>query len=121
MRLSYSDLLSDPDALRTQIERAFGSEEGCLGIILIDGESDYRASERVTLMRKTPGLPEPFTSLRESLFNLAYTFASLPEEVRESLTRPETMYSFGWSHGKEVMNGVGQLTQTLKQTKLRFR
>lgn len=51
-------------------------------------------------------LPETFADIRKSLFLLAHAFANLPESVQEGLSRPEAMYSFGWSHGKEVMNGV---------------
>jgi len=53
-------------------------------------------------------LPPGYITSRERLFVLSHAFANLPEAVREGLSRPEAMYSFGWSHGKEVMNGVCQ-------------
>jgi hypothetical protein len=57
----------------------------------------------------TAGLPPAFADLREKLFYLAEKLATLPVEVQDRLlTRPETSYLFGWSHGKEVMNGVGE-------------
>ncbi|ORX39824.1 Clavaminate synthase-like protein [Kockovaella imperatae] len=87
VRISYQILRSSPHTAAEDIQQAFGSDEGCLGIILVDD------------------LPEQFTALREKLFRLAQVFATASEDVRESLVRPETSYSFGWSHGKEVMNG----------------
>lgn len=30
----------------------------------------------------------------------------MPEKERAKLEKPETSYMFGWSHGKEIMNGV---------------
>ncbi|OCF36559.1 hypothetical protein I316_01809 [Kwoniella heveanensis BCC8398] len=49
-------------------------------------------------------LPPEFPVLREKLFRLAHRFATLPDDVKERFAKPETSYSFGWSHGKEVMN-----------------
>jgi len=37
--------------------------------------------------------------------NLAHAFAQLDEPVREKYADAKSRYSFGWSHGKEVMNG----------------
>jgi len=67
---------------------AFGSDPECLGIILIKD------------------LPEEYSQLREQLLLLAYKFAHLDVSVREKYSDPSTHYSFGWSHGKEIMNGV---------------
>jgi hypothetical protein len=53
-------------------------------------------------------LPENFATLREKMFRLAHTFANLPESSKQTVTRPETSYLFGWSHGREVMNGVSR-------------
>lgn len=87
VRISLRDLQTDPSGQQEAIAQAFGSGDGCLGVILI---SD---------------LPEDFTQLRRKLFHLIYRFANLPEQEREKLAREDTSYSFGWSHGKEVMNG----------------
>ncbi|GFZ46178.1 hypothetical protein JCM24511_04425 [Saitozyma sp. JCM 24511] len=87
VRISYPTLLADPASLLPSIAQAFGSEEGCLGIILIED------------------LPPSFSNLRSNLFQFAQRFATLPEQVRERYARPDTSYMFGWSHGKEVMNG----------------
>jgi hypothetical protein len=37
VRISYSQLRDDPSALSYDIQRAFGSDPGSLGIILVDG------------------------------------------------------------------------------------
>ncbi|KAF9518384.1 hypothetical protein BS47DRAFT_1289640, partial [Hydnum rufescens UP504] len=67
--------------------RAFGSDPDCLGIILVTD------------------LPKEYPFLRERLLRLAYKFAQLGEATREKYSDPSSRYSFGWSHGKEIMNG----------------
>ncbi|KAL7423916.1 hypothetical protein Q5752_001501 [Cryptotrichosporon argae] len=85
--VSYDVLRTSPGSLHQSIENALGSAPGCLGIILVRD------------------LPPEFPVLRERLFRLAHRFANLPEATRERFARPDTSYLFGWSHGKEVMNG----------------
>ncbi len=85
--ISLADL-STPHA-RNAIACAFGSTPGCLGVIVI---SD---------------LPSEFAARRVELFHLINRFASMPEATREKLARKDSSYCFGWSHGKETMNGVG--------------
>ncbi|WWC90063.1 uncharacterized protein L201_004996 [Kwoniella dendrophila CBS 6074] len=85
--ISYQDLSQHPESLHEDIVAALGSEPGCLGIIVIRD------------------IPSDFTILRERLFRLSHKFANLPDEVKETLAKPETSYCFGWSHGKEIMNG----------------
>ena len=43
--------------------------------------------------------------MRQRLLPLASAFAALPAETRAKYERPEAVYSFGWSHGKEMFNG----------------
>lgn len=107
--ISYQQLSSAPESLGNEITTAFGSDPECLGIILIKD------------------LPEEYSELRERLLLLAFKFAHLEESVREKYSDPSTHYrcdnqlipcctrgdslrpsilSFGWSHGKEIMNGV---------------
>ncbi|KAH9486673.1 hypothetical protein JR316_0000738 [Psilocybe cubensis] len=91
--ISYPTLLSSPQSLGPAIERAFGSDPESLGLIVVrDLLSDY-------------------PQYRERLLKLAYQFGHLDEAVRESYSDPSSKYSFGWSHGKEIMNG---LPDTLK-------
>ncbi|OXM81272.1 hypothetical protein C364_01136 [Cryptococcus neoformans Bt63] len=87
--IPYSVLAFDgkKEELQQQVFKALGTHKGALGIVLI---SD---------------LPPQFHYLREKLFRLAHRFANMPERERAKLEKPETSYMFGWSHGKEIMNG----------------
>lgn len=40
------------------------------------------------------------------MFELAHRLANSSEDVRRGLEEEDTHYFFGWSHGKERMNGV---------------
>ncbi|KAF5375117.1 hypothetical protein D9758_000027 [Tetrapyrgos nigripes] len=87
--ISYPDLVSDHTSLLVgaSIEEAFGSDPRALGIIVVRD------------------MPEEYRGYRERLLKLAYKFAHLDENVKEKYTDPLSRYSFGWSHGKEIMNG----------------
>ncbi|KNZ79621.1 putative iron/ascorbate oxidoreductase, partial [Termitomyces sp. J132] len=85
--ISYSTLVSSPLTLNASIEQAFGSHPKSLGIIIVRD------------------LPASYASQREKLLKFAYKFAKLDESIREKYTNPASNYSFGWSHGKEIMNG----------------
>lgn len=88
--ISFNDLLANNQEVPSKIQAALGSNEGCLGIIVI---SD---------------LPSEFKELRERLFHLASKLATSSDEIKRDLERPDTHYLFGWSHGQEKMNGVCQ-------------
>ncbi|KAI0803138.1 Clavaminate synthase-like protein [Irpex lacteus] len=85
--ISYKTLVNEPLSLTASIEKAFGSQPDSLGIIIVRD------------------LPPTYVSARERLLKLAYKFASLDEATRERFADPKSRYSFGWSHGKEIMNG----------------
>ncbi|KAH7875634.1 Clavaminate synthase-like protein [Lentinula edodes] len=85
--ISYPDLISSPLELQASIEKAFGSDPSSLGIIVVTG------------------LPPVYAELRERLLKLAYYFSELDNTTREKYTDASSRYSFGWSHGKEIMNG----------------
>ncbi|KDQ54855.1 hypothetical protein JAAARDRAFT_37966 [Jaapia argillacea MUCL 33604] len=85
--ISYSALVSSPLSLTNSIEKAFGSHADSLGIIIVRD------------------LPPAYPALRERLLRLAFRFAHLDEKTREKYADPKSRYSFGWSHGKEIMNG----------------
>ncbi|KAG1826255.1 Clavaminate synthase-like protein [Suillus subaureus] len=85
--ISYQTLVSSPSSLETSIEEAFGSHSQALGIILVKD------------------LPPVYPVYRERLLKFAYDFAHLDEDIREKYVDPGSIYSYGWSHGKEIMNG----------------
>ncbi|KAF9535743.1 Clavaminate synthase-like protein [Crepidotus variabilis] len=85
--ISYPTLVASPESVLTSIEKGFGSDPNCLGIIVVKD------------------LPKEYVHHREKLLKLAYHFGHLDEGIRESYTDPSSKYSFGWSHGKEIMNG----------------
>jgi len=85
--ISYSDLKSRPESLAPAIEKAFGSDPECLGLLIVKD------------------LPVEFQAKRKRLLRIAERFGSLPTETREKYVDEASKYSFGWSHGKEIMNG----------------
>ncbi|KAG8982963.1 hypothetical protein FRB90_006436 [Tulasnella sp. 427] len=85
--ISYTDLVSKPETLQASIETAFGSDPTCLGLIVVKD------------------LPNDYPAKRQRLLCLAEKFASLPDAVKEKYVDASSKYSFGWSHGKEIMNG----------------
>ncbi|GBE78406.1 Clavaminate synthase-like protein [Sparassis latifolia] len=85
--ISYPTLVASPLLLAQAIEKAFGSNPDCLGILVIRD------------------LPPIYAAARERLLKLAYRFANLDPQTREHFADPKSRYSFGWSHGKEIMNG----------------
>ncbi|KAF9082937.1 hypothetical protein BGX29_007703 [Mortierella sp. GBA35] len=84
--VDYQDLVSNKD-VSAQIEEAFGSHDHCLGLLLVKN------------------LPPTYLALRERLLRLASVFAALPEAAKDKTVHAESRYSFGWSCGKEIMNG----------------
>lgn len=83
VELRYDDLLAHKD-LSAQIEAAFG-EHG-LGLLTVSG---------------VPGLQ----AKRRALLPLARHFAALPDPVKHKYEHATSFYSFGWSHGKEKLQG----------------
>ena len=80
--LDFHDLLKNSVPLKA-IEIAYGYDG--LGILAV---------------KNVPEVKE----LRAKLLPLARKFANLPENVREKYVLKDSMYSFGWSHGKEMMS-----------------
>ena len=74
--ISYPDLVSTPLALQDAIKKAFGSEPGCLGIIVVKD------------------LPVEYPRLRERLLLLADRFARLDEATREKYVDAKSHYRF---------------------------
>eukprot|EP00735_Rhodelphis_limneticus_P011344 TRINITY_DN442_c0_g1::TRINITY_DN442_c0_g1_i1::g.2519::m.2519 TRINITY_DN442_c0_g1::TRINITY_DN442_c0_g1_i1::g.2519 ORF type:complete len:374 (+),score=90.90,DIOX_N/PF14226.1/2.1e-06,DIOX_N/PF14226.1/9.3e+02,2OG-FeII_Oxy/PF03171.15/5.7e+03,2OG-FeII_Oxy/PF03171.15/0.00099 TRINITY_DN442_c0_g1_i1:67-1188(+) len=76
--------LSDGSDLSKHIEAAYGYDG--LGILAI---------------RNVPN----FVEKRKTLLPLARKFALLPDEIKNKYAHEESKYSFGWSHGKEKLEG----------------
>lgn len=85
--ISYNQLVSSDPSLSSSISRAFSSAPSSLGLLIVKD------------------LPAEFPRLRTRLLHLSNAFASLPEHVRERYADEASGYLFGWSQGKEVMNG----------------
>ncbi|GAB5370840.1 hypothetical protein AAMO2058_001527800 [Amorphochlora amoebiformis] len=81
--VSYDDLKSGKD-LSELIEKAYGYQG--LGILAVTGISEVG-------------------SLREALFKDGYKFANLEDNVKSKYEHKDSYYSFGWSHGKEKLQG----------------
>ena len=81
--ISYPDLLRSDVDLSASIAAAFGSDG--IGLLTV---SDI------------PSYPEK----RDALLPLAARFAHLPAAVQQQYEDPASMYSFGWSLGREQLN-----------------
>jgi hypothetical protein len=81
--LSYEKLLNGDD-LTEEIARAYGATG--LGILTVEG------------------IPE-LDEARSNLLPLAHRFASLSDEIKEKYTIEDAFYAFGWSRGKEKLDG----------------
>ena len=79
------DALSKPESdLSREIEEAYGPEG--LGILAVDG---------------VPGYAEK----RAALLPLASRLAALPADALAALDDPASHWNFGWSHGRERLEG----------------
>ena len=83
--ISFSTLCSSPATLQQAVSNAFTAN--ALGIVVVTD------------------LPSEYVKLRRKLLLLALAFSELPEDVRERYADPSSHYSYGWSLGKEIMNG----------------
>ncbi|KAJ3105584.1 hypothetical protein HDU97_007926 [Phlyctochytrium planicorne] len=84
--ISYKDLASPDADLFKQVAEGFGNDPDCLGIIVV---------------KDLPG----FVEKREKLLRMASVFAALPDTVKESCVHNDSTFLFGWSHGKEKIEG----------------
>lgn len=81
--LDYNDLIAGVD-LSPLIEQAYGYDG--LGVLTV---------------KNVPGWAES----RQKLLPLAQRFATLPDAIKDQYSHEESKYSFGWSHGKENLQG----------------
>ncbi len=87
--LDYNDLVAGKD-LTQEIEKAY-SLSG-IGVLTV---------------KNVPG----FVEARKRLLPLSREFALLPEEVKEKYVHKDSYYSFGWSHGKESLQGAPDVSK----------
>lgn len=85
VELDYNDLNSGKD-LSSFIASAFGSESKCLGILTVKNIPEYEKA-------------------REKLLKLSHTFGNLDSSIQSKYEHSASNYSFGWSHGKERLEG----------------
>ncbi len=90
--LDYNDLVKKDVDLSTQIANAFGNSQDCLGVCFV---------------KNVPGLKEQ----RQLLLQAASFLAALSPQELQEITHQESLYNFGWSHGKEIMNGKPDLAK----------
>jgi isopenicillin N synthase-like dioxygenase len=83
IELDYYDLVNEKD-LSKEIETAFGMDG--IGVLVVKNVPDFIES-------------------RGKLLPLARKFADLPDEIKEKYVHKDSFYSFGWSHGKEKLQG----------------
>ncbi|KAJ1334376.1 hypothetical protein BSLG_007531 [Batrachochytrium salamandrivorans] len=77
--LDYNDLINPEVNLSAAVAEAFGSRPECFGALFV---------------KNVP-----------RLLRLSSEFAALPTEAKDKVIHEKTSYLFGWSHGKEIMNG----------------
>uniref|UniRef100_A0A7I4ECC9 Non-haem dioxygenase N-terminal domain-containing protein n=1 Tax=Physcomitrium patens TaxID=3218 RepID=A0A7I4ECC9_PHYPA len=80
--IPYADLLKEDFDLSLELEAGFGPNS--LGIVAVSGVPKY-------------------SELRSRLLPLASRMAALSEESKMSLVDPASRFSFGWSHGNEML------------------
>lgn len=83
VELRYEDLVAGVD-LTSDIERAFGYKG--LGLLTVSGVPN-------------------FAKLRRRLLPLSRKFANLSDSVKSKYEHKDSFYAFGWSHGKEKLQG----------------
>ncbi|KAM0751902.1 Clavaminate synthase-like protein [Meredithblackwellia eburnea MCA 4105] len=87
--IPFSSLLKPSSETSKKISSAFSTSPTSQGLILIsDLPSEFS-----------------FPGLRKRLLGLSNSFAELDDEDREKCADESSKYSFGWSLGKEIMNG----------------
>jgi hypothetical protein len=84
IELDYNELVVDSKDFSSEIETAFGNDG--VGVLTV---------------KNVPG----FVEARAKLLPISRKFATLPNEIKDKYVHKESFYSFGWSHGKEKLQG----------------
>eukprot|EP00887_Chlorella_sp_A99_P004815 scaffold4.g4815.t1 len=112
--ISYEELTSDAD-LSAQLEAAYGANS--IGLLTASGAAAASlalAGLSCWAALTTPGSPAQvsgvpgFPELRQRLLPLAARMAGLPAEAKARCEDPASLYSFGWSEGKEQLEAQGK-------------
>ena len=74
VQVSYTDLLHNPGSLSPSIEKAFGSDPACLGLIVVTD------------------LPNGYAEKRQRLLMLAEEFSHLDEATKERFVDASSNY-----------------------------
>jgi len=90
VKVSYQDLKNKTIDLGS-LRAALGNSPGALGILIVKD------------------LPHEYANLRHQALIKAFEFANLPDAIRERYADPSSRFQFGWSLGKEIMNGRADL------------
>lgn len=90
VELDYNDLINDKIDLSKEIEEAYGFNG--IGALTVKNVPNY-------------------VEARRKLLPLSNKFASLPNEVKDKYVHKDSYYAFGWSHGKECLQGVPDLSK----------
>lgn len=90
--INYSDFINlNSDKINPTVETAFGNNS--LGLLIITE------------------IPDILTK-RENILSSIKKFAEMPESIKNKYVDPKSLYSFGWSHGKEKLSsGVPDLAK----------
>ncbi|KAJ3273206.1 hypothetical protein HDV01_004708 [Terramyces sp. JEL0728] len=84
--LDYNKLVDPGSDLYEYIDDAFGNKPGTLGACFVSN---------------VPG----YSELRQKCLVYGSQLAALSQAELDSMVDPKSTYMFGWSHGKEIMNG----------------
>jgi isopenicillin N synthase-like dioxygenase len=90
VELDYFDLIKPESNLHDLIQSAYGISG--VGLLTV---------------KNVPG----FVEARKRLLPLSKKFSELPDDVKEKYVHKESLYSFGWSHGKENLQGKPDLSK----------
>lgn len=88
--LDYAEVVNPEADLSDRIEEGWGYDG--LGLLCVAGVPDH-AEQRAQLLR------------------LAHSFATLPDDVKLKYEHAASFYNFGWSHGKEMLEGRPDLSK----------
>lgn len=89
VELDYHELKAGVD-LTDKIRAAFGVDG--IGVLTVSNVPNY-------------------SEARKKLLPLSRQFAILPDEIKEKYVHKDSYYSFGWSHGKEKLQGKPDISK----------